>query len=337
MKRIGVRIFKLSENLPFSRQGATIAPNRPVMKIFTRAFTVYTILVTLVLTGCFFYFYLHTTILQSIFYRINSSPPELLKALPFLRGDSRYGWSNKLNYDDTWPAIDSRAPKELIRRYTTSSSGERIGHHAYGSSQKRIWVFGDSSPFAFGVNYDQSFSQIISTGLGMSVQNFAVSGYGTTQILMRFNDALVNHKERPKLVIYWGGINDVLFASGFYEESLAGGSLRQWKTQNDVRAFVRLARDNQIPVAIVAPTTFERAPKLNHFSNWIKELSRSTDGLFAIDMEKLFRVKSGKELYATIDDLLPVEHHLHPSEKGHQVIAEAIILLMNKIDGAEGG
>ncbi len=64
----------------------------------------------------------------------------------------------------------------------------------------RIAVFGDSQTFGEGVEDDQTFSALLGRGLpGVEVLNFGVHGYGTDQMLLRYE--VDGRRFRPDVVV----------------------------------------------------------------------------------------------------------------------------------------
>jgi carbamoyltransferase len=85
------------------------------------------------------------------------------------------------------PNIKARVPHELGGYYvTTNSAGFRsdIDFQAEKGQRPRVLFFGDSFTAGFGVSNHERFSDLIGAALDVEVYNYGLSGSGTDQQLL---------------------------------------------------------------------------------------------------------------------------------------------------------
>lgn len=122
----------------------------------------------------------------------------------FCEYDPVLGWRNKANY-----AGIVRIDKDTAFHVTHNARGFRDRDHPYAKppGTVRILALGDSFVWGFGVARDELFSEIVEKNdPGTEVINMGVSGYGTDQEFLLYNEE--GYKYKPDLVVLAFYAND---------------------------------------------------------------------------------------------------------------------------------
>ena len=122
----------------------------------------------------------------------------------FCEYDAVLGWDNKANY-----AGIVRVDKQTAFHVSHNARGLRDKDHPYEkpAGKKRILALGDSFVWGFGVGQDELFTEIIERdNPGIEVVNMGVSGYGTDQEFLAYNEE--GYKYNPDLVVLAFYAND---------------------------------------------------------------------------------------------------------------------------------
>lgn len=122
----------------------------------------------------------------------------------FCEYDPVLGWHNKPNY-----AGIVRVDKQTSFRVNHNAKGLRGKDNPYAkpAGVTRILALGDSFVWGFGVAQDELFSEIIERdNPRIEVVNMGVSGYGTDQEFLAYNEE--GHKYSPDLVVLAFYAND---------------------------------------------------------------------------------------------------------------------------------
>jgi hypothetical protein len=180
--------------------------------------------------------------------------------------------------------IPSHSARLLASQINTDAAGCRIDPEApspTGRPLPRIAVLGDSTSFGWGVEYRQSYPELVrsrvETRLGhpLEMRNYSVPGYNSEQELAAFLQKIV--PSRPDLVILHHDPNDAdPVGLGFgmtsdylapeYGDNLLSSALlklviREWKIRQNQRAF---AYDNSVKLvggAIASGSLYDRHTK----------------------------------------------------------------------------
>jgi GDSL-like lipase/acylhydrolase family protein len=87
---------------------------------------------------------------------------------------------------------------------------------AAGSGGPRILALGDSVTFGWGVEGGETFCARLGPLLGAEVANLGVSGYGTDQELLLFEQERLSRRPRLVLLMYWrNDIEEVLSSTAY--------------------------------------------------------------------------------------------------------------------------
>jgi acyl-CoA thioesterase I len=165
-----------------------------------------------------------------------------------------------------------------------------------------ILAFGDSLTFGTGAAPNESYPAQLQTLISRKVIAAGVPGEVSADGLARLPQALEEHQ--PKLVILCHGGNDFLQKLG--EE----------KTQNNIRAMVKLARDRGIAVVLIAtpkPGLIVKPP--DFYKTIAKEF------VIPLDDEMLKNVLTDNALKSDL---------IHPNASGYARMAEALAKLMKR-------
>lgn len=165
-----------------------------------------------------------------------------------------------------------------------------------------VLAFGDSLTFGTGAQAEASYPAVLQTLIGRKVWSAGVPGELSAAGLARLPSALDDY--RPKLLILCHGGNDLL------------RRLDDAQTAENLRAMIRLARQSDIDVVLIAvpkPGLFPSPP------DFYAEIARQ----FGLPLEDA-------ALKAIVRDNELKSDVAHPNAKGYAKLAEAIAALLRK-------
>ena len=163
-----------------------------------------------------------------------------------------------------------------------------------------ILAFGNSLTYGTGARDYQSYPAVLAGRTGRKVINAGIPGEETDKGLRRLPGLLDRH--RPNLLILCHGGNDLL-----RKRDLA-------VTEANIREMIRLSRDRNIPVVMIA------VPKVGLF------LSPAD---FYADIATDLRVPLEDDILADLlDDNRYKSDHVHPNAAGYARLAEAMQTLL---------
>jgi lysophospholipase L1-like esterase len=260
----------------------------------------------------------------------------LLKVAPMIEKDEEKGWRNKPHSS----VSSGPTPMQETKRYfRIDGDGSQILNTEPVTlkpnprySQKVIWVFGDSSTFGAGSYFDENFVYLMNRDLapeGVTVKNFSVIGYDSSQILALLRLKLSEDIPKPDFVLFWFGFNDVnsLILNGnktVFELALFSDYFWQNRYESNSAAIFRTLTELAIPSIQVTIPVWEMHLKLNRINEWIRSRKGYEYEMTRIlDLNLEFSKREDPDLYSKFDDALNIHHH--PSEKGHYLIYEKIM------------
>jgi acyl-CoA thioesterase I len=165
-----------------------------------------------------------------------------------------------------------------------------------------VLAFGDSLTFGTGAAPNESYPAQLQTLISRKVIAAGVPGEVSADGLARLPLALDEHQ--PKLVILCHGGNDFLQRLG------------EDKTQNNIRAMVKLARDKGIAVVLIATPKPGLMVKPPDFYNAIaKEFA------LPFDDEVLKNILTDNALKSDL---------VHPNARGYVLMAETLAKLLKR-------
>lgn len=171
-----------------------------------------------------------------------------------------------------------------------------------------ILAFGDSLTAGTGAAEAESYPAVLARLTGRKVINAGLPGEVSASGLQRLPELL--RQERPQLIILCHGGNDLL------------GHLGQQQLAENLRGMLRLAREQGIPVLLLAvpsPDFTLTPPPL--YAELAKE--------FAAPLES----KALKQILAK--SRLKADH-IHPNAAGYALLAEAVLQLLKKSGALSG-
>jgi acyl-CoA thioesterase-1 len=172
-------------------------------------------------------------------------------------------------------------------------SGQRL---APLPPEARILAFGDSLTYGTGAGPEQSYPAVLQALIGREIVNAGVPGEITAEGLERLPELLDEHQ--PQLLILCHGGNDFL------------RSLGEQQAAANIRAMIRLARERNIAVMLVAVPKFGVLFSPPEFYAGIAE-------------ELGVPVESGT-LSRIIRDPALKSDAVHPNAAGYRRLAEAV-------------
>ncbi|MGB1581842.1 MAG: arylesterase, partial [Nevskiales bacterium] len=173
-------------------------------------------------------------------------------------------------------------------------------------SDARILAFGDSITYGTGAKRGQGYPEQLANKLGLEVVNAGVPGETTAGGLKRLPKLLKN--TQPDLVILCLGGNDFLKR---LDVSL---------TQENLASMLRILKDQQIPVVLMAVPKFGVGITGNLSPHPLyAELAKDFDVI--LENEVISEVLSERELKAD---------PIHPNAKGYAELASALAVLLAK-------
>jgi acyl-CoA thioesterase I len=165
-----------------------------------------------------------------------------------------------------------------------------------------VLAFGDSLTYGTGASTPESYPAVLERLIGRKVVSAGVPGEVTATGLERLPEAL--EQAQPKLLILCHGGNDYL------------RKLPEAQAAANVRAMVKLARDNGVDVVLVG------VPKLG--------LTASPAGFYA-DIAREFRIPyDGDVLKQVLTDNELKSDWVHPNAKGYARMAGALAALLKR-------
>ena len=187
---------------------------------------------------------------------------------------------------------------------TTCSSGTKLPRLA---SDAVILAFGDSLTFGTGAEPSESYTAVLGKMIGRKVVNAGIPGEVTGEGLSRLPKVL--DKVKPALMILCHGGNDLL------------RRLNQQHAAQNLRAMIRLARERQVSVVLVAvpsPGVSLSPPPI------YREIATE----FKIPLEE-------KTLAAVLADGSFKSDYIHPNAAGYHRMAETLATLLKKSGAIE--
>jgi acyl-CoA thioesterase I len=165
-----------------------------------------------------------------------------------------------------------------------------------------VLAFGDSLTYGTGASTPESYPAVLERLIGRKVVSAGVPGEVSATGLERLPEAL--EQAQPKLLILCHGGNDYL------------RKLPEAQAAANVRAMVKLARDNGVDVVLVG------VPKLG--------LTASPAGFYA-DIAREFRIPyDGDVLKQVLTDNELKSDWVHPNAKGYARMAGALAALLKR-------
>ncbi|MDD3852300.1 MAG: SGNH/GDSL hydrolase family protein [Syntrophomonadaceae bacterium] len=173
----------------------------------------------------------------------------------------------------------------------------------------KIVCLGDSITWGFPHGTQDSWVEMLSQALNVTIINKGINGDTTSGMLRRFTRAVL--QQNPTHLILMGGINDVV-----QEESYD-------RITRNIMDMVEMAKDAGIKVILGTPTAVDFQPwerLLVRLRKWIFQYANE-QGIAVIDFSQAFYDQSGQ---LKTDLLLPDGGH--PTRKGYQAMFEQINL-----------
>lgn len=189
-------------------------------------------------------------------------------------------------------------------------------------NKPKLACMGDSLTEGYMIDLSKRWSETLKETLGIEIINSGISGDTTAGMLARFQHYVINHQ--PTHVIIMGGTNDI--SLNIPDEQILA----------NIYAMTRQAKHHGIQSIIGIPTPFfyEDTPlgksfflearqiseRIEHFSDKLRHFIAEDDQPF-IDFSK------------NLTPDLFLEDGVHPSEKGHAVMAETAREVLSDIFG----
>lgn len=241
----------------------------------------------------------------------------LVKRVSYLELDSELGWRGKAHFDQDWPREEG-TPEVWVRRYKLDEQGFR--DHIYSESDVdraslnyKICLLGDSSPFGFGCEGEQTLGARLrrdQLGQGVGVYLWCVTGYNANQLLKLWRQK--SPQNNLEILVLWAGFNDVEFTKAMFFTAGVSKTVAFQRYKLAVTEILEL----EIPTLLVTLPHLEPSPDLDRLNAWIRKQNKYPH-VSIVDLESEFARSGNAELFAPIDDRLPM--HFHPSEKGHEL------------------
>lgn len=168
------------------------------------------------------------------------------------------------------------------------------------TSDTVVMTFGDSLTSGHGASDEESYPAILQDLLGCEVVNAGISGQDTNQGLRRFPDELETH--HPDLVILCMGGNDMLRKQP------------DAQTQSNLKEMIELSRASGADVVLVGVPKPGLLLKVPGFYEAL-----AAEYALPFDDSLLTHILSKNALKSD---------HIHPNEKGYQLMAERIYELI---------
>lgn len=167
-----------------------------------------------------------------------------------------------------------------------------------------IVAFGDSLTFGHGVNPEDSYPAVLEKMTGRTVINAGISGEVSSDGLLRLPGIIAEHS--PQLIIICHGANDILRNQSMQV------------AESNLRAMVKMARDKNIDVVLVAVPGFNLMGTPPAFYKAIaSDFNIPFEPDIIGDLEKTPSMKSDS---------------VHFNKAGYSEIAKAVFNLLTKAD-----
>ena len=170
------------------------------------------------------------------------------------------------------------------------------------ASDSTILAFGDSLTYGTGASKNNAYPAVLERLLDRRVINAGIPGEISSNGLLRLPGLIERH--RPDLIIICHGGNDIL------------RKLDLSKTSNNIQQMIDLAKNNNSLVVLVG------VPQFGLFLNtapFYKELAKKNN--IPISDDILGDIIGNNSLKSD---------HIHPNNKGYQILAEDITLLLQR-------
>ena len=184
------------------------------------------------------------------------------------------------------------------------SSGARLARLASGAV---ILAFGDSLTFGTGAEPMESYPAVLEHLVGRRVVNAGVPGEVTSEGLARLPEML--DREKPDLLILCHGGNDLL------------RGLNRQQTSSNLRAMIRLAREQGVPVVLIAVPS--------------PGMSLSPPSFYQEIATELGLPLEEKILLAVLSDGSLKSDYIHPNATGYRHLAESLAILLRNSGAVE--
>ena len=258
------------------------------------------------------------------------------ESVPFLEPDAKLGWRNKPQFDDFFP----NKHQKHVARYTINALGERISadKNAASESSVTVWVVGDSSPFGFGINNEDTFTEKLSEHYDskLEIRNMSVVGYRSPQVIKLLKAQLKENNQNPDIIILWCGFNDLI---ELRYNKLIEKRLTYYSLKSNVVDIIKMCRRRKISLILNTLPSYEDIDLLNKYNTWLLAKHAPQSGIYTNDVQERFYILKSKNLFASIDDhisqKLNFDMHIHPSVRGHKVIAKMLTQLIDEITAEE--
>jgi len=173
----------------------------------------------------------------------------------------------------------------------------------------KVVCLGDSITYGFPYGPQVSWTQMLAEEIGGQVINRGINGNTTSQMLDRFDHAVLRHQ--PTHVIIMGGINDIVWRDSFDRITL------------NLRTMAEKARENNIKVIFGQPTVVDE-PEIERLTAriraWISEYAQANQ-IPVIPFDRAFIDANNK----IIDQYLAADG-AHPTKAGYQAMYAQIDL-----------
>jgi|GEM_PF-653405 len=194
-------------------------------------------------------------------------------------------------------------------------AGQILPTNSTSSTKNTIVFLGDSITAGYGIEDNQAFPNLINeywkeNNISFKAQNEGISGDTTTDVLSRLDSVLTDDVYMVFLEI---GANDAFAKTDI-------GVVR-----DNIKTIIKRIQDRQIKVVLMAmdlPTVFylQDSDYVKSFAAIYEEIGKELD---VPVMPSLVRENENKS------DLWQ-EDRIHPSPKGHELLAKNVLSFLNK-------
>ena len=229
------------------------------------------------------------------------------------------------------------------------------------TGEDELVVLGDSIAAGYGIeNPEDTYGYLVSSERDYMLSNYAVSGDTTTDLLqiIEKDEQVISHLKTAETVVISIGGNDFLHLGTESSMSELAEIISSGKdskiiqnllktVKNNIRTIHESVRELNPDAKIVLQTVYNpflgQTDKLTQLLNQLVELFRQdytdiykaeadTDNNMVIaDIEKCFR-----EYYEKTNNTSLIQNDfIHPSVKGHRMIADQVELAMDDVHKAE--
>lgn len=158
-----------------------------------------------------------------------------------------------------------------------------------------VLAFGDSITYGYGVKKEFSYPSVLAKKTGLHVINAGVSGEVSSEALLRLPGLL---KTKPDIVILCHGGNDIL------------GKLSRENLKNNLLSMIKMIKQSGAKVLLVGVPDFGLFGLKT--AAVYEEVANETDVIF--EKEVLSVIESDRRFKSD---------HIHPNEKGYEMMADA--------------